>query len=54
MTTQTSSLDTSGGNISTWLRFTLVFLIVAGLVYPLVTTASGGHPLSAAGAGQSD
>ena len=42
MTTQTSFLDTSGGNISTWLRFTLVFLIVAGLVYPLVTTVLAG------------
>lgn len=44
-------LDTTGGKPSTWLRFTLVMLVLAGLVYPLVTTLIAGalFPWQAAG-----
>ena len=35
-------MDSTGGTPSTWLRFTLVFLTVAGLIYPLVTTLVAG------------
>ncbi len=35
-------LDTTGGNILTWLRFTLFFLIICGLLYPVVTTLIAG------------
>lgn len=44
MTTQppSTTLDTTGGKLSTWLRFTLVMLVLAGLVYPLVTTLMAG------------
>lgn len=31
-------LDTTGGNALHWLRFTLLFLVLGGLVYPAMTT----------------
>lgn len=37
-----TDLDTSGGHALHWLRFTLVFLVLAGLVYPVATTLLGG------------
>jgi potassium-transporting ATPase KdpC subunit len=37
-----SGLNTTGGNALVWLRFTIVFLILCGLVYPLVTTFTAG------------
>jgi potassium-transporting ATPase KdpC subunit len=37
-----SSLNTTGGNVLTWLRFTFVFLILCGLIYPVVTTFIAG------------
>ena len=38
----THPLDSTGGTPAIWLRFTLVFLIVAGLIYPFVTTLLAG------------
>lgn len=35
-------LDSNGGNALTWLAFTLVFVILTGLVYPTVTTLLAG------------
>lgn len=40
--TANSPLDTSGGNVLTWLRFTLVFVALAGGLYPLLTTLLAG------------
>lgn len=40
--TYAEPLDRSGGGFSTWLRFALLFLILCGLVYPVVTTRMGG------------
>lgn len=37
-----TSLDTRGGNVLTWLRFTLVVLVLGGLAYPLVGALLGG------------
>jgi potassium-transporting ATPase KdpC subunit len=37
-----TTLDTTGGNVLTWLRFTLLFLILCGLIYPVVTTFIAG------------
>jgi potassium-transporting ATPase KdpC subunit len=37
-----TTLDTTGGNAAVWLRFTLVFLILCGVVYPVVTTLLAG------------
>lgn len=31
-------LDSSGGSIGTWIRFTALFLVLCGLVYPTLTT----------------
>lgn len=33
-----TTLDATGGNVLTWLRFTLLFLLICGLLYPVVTT----------------
>ena len=37
-----TTLDNTGGNPATWLKFTLIFMILAGIVYPLVTTFIAG------------
>lgn len=37
-----TKLDTTGGNVGTWARFTLVFLLLCGLAYPIATTLLGG------------
>ena len=45
MTTNASpstALDTSGGSAGTFIRFTLVFLVLAGFIYPFVTTLVAG------------
>ncbi len=38
---QAETLDRSGGEFSTWLRFALLFLILCGLIYPIATTRLG-------------
>jgi potassium-transporting ATPase KdpC subunit len=35
-------LDSTGGNVFTWLRFTFLFIIAGGLLYPVITTLVGG------------
>lgn len=35
-------LDSSGGSIGTWIRFTALFLALCGLVYPVLTTLLAG------------
>lgn len=35
-------LDRSGGGVTTWLRFALLFLVVCGGVYPVATTLLAG------------
>jgi len=35
-------LDSSGGSIGTWIRFTALFLVLCGLVYPTLTTLLAG------------
>lgn len=40
--TQITTTSESGGTPLTWLRFTLVFLLLCGLVYPLITTFIAG------------
>lgn len=35
-------LDSSGGSIGTWIRFTALFLVLCGLVYPILTTLLAG------------
>ena len=44
-------IDRQGGNISTWLRFTVIFMLLAGGVYPFFTTfvASTFFPFQAQG-----
>jgi potassium-transporting ATPase KdpC subunit len=37
-----TKLDNLGGNIFIWLRFTVVFLILTGIIYPVVTTLIAG------------
>lgn len=37
-----TKLDSSGGNIGTWIRFTAVFLVLCGLLYPAATTLLAG------------
>ncbi|MDX2005222.1 MAG: potassium-transporting ATPase subunit KdpC [Meiothermus sp.] len=37
-----TKLDTAGGNVGTWVRFALVFMVLCGLVYPVLTTLLGG------------
>jgi potassium-transporting ATPase KdpC subunit len=51
MTVKPTTLDDCGGSIFVWLRFTLVFLIIVGIVYPVVTTfvAGGLFPRQANG-----
>ena len=34
-------LDSSGGNPITWLSFAAIFIVLGGLLYPLVTTLLG-------------
>ncbi len=40
--TLTTTLEHTGGNLLIWLRFTLTFLILCGLVYPVLTTLVAG------------
>jgi potassium-transporting ATPase KdpC subunit len=40
-TTHDLELDSSGGNPITWLSFAALFIILCGLLYPLVTTLLG-------------
>ena len=40
--TYAEPLDRSGGGFGTWLRFALLFLILCGGVYPVITTLIGG------------
>ncbi|ADV67242.1 potassium-transporting ATPase subunit KdpC [Deinococcus maricopensis] len=42
MSSPHAELDTRGGSALTFLRFTLVLVALAGLVYPVVTTLLGG------------
>lgn len=43
MTSKTlTTLDDNGGSISVWLRFSLLFLVVCGVIYPVVTTLIAG------------
>lgn len=37
-----TKLETSGGNVGTWVRFVLVFGVLCGLLYPILTTLLGG------------
>lgn len=37
-----SKLDSIGGNIAIWLRFTVVWMVLCGLVYPTLTTLLAG------------
>jgi potassium-transporting ATPase KdpC subunit len=37
-----TTFDTTGGNPLTWLRFTLLFLVMCGCLYPVVTTLVAG------------
>ena len=40
-TTHDLELDSSGGNPITWLSFAALFIVLCGLLYPLVTTLLG-------------
>lgn len=40
-TPQTPELDSSGGNIQTWLSFALIMTLLFGVVYPVATTLLG-------------
>lgn len=37
-----TKLDSSGGNLGIWIRFTAAFLVLCGLVYPAATTLLAG------------
>ena len=40
--TSTQTLETTGSDILVWLRFTVLFLIIGGFIYPVVTTLVAG------------